>query len=69
MVWWSASVWYYLVPMSRKSPSSLSLRELLITIGVILITAWLGVLIPFLIGDRDGRLESEDVPAAVMSDD
>jgi len=57
------------VPMSRKSPSSLSLRELLITIGVILITAWLGVLIPFLIGDRDGRLESEDVPAAVMSDD
>ena len=69
MVWWSVSVWYYLVPMSRKSPGSLSLRELLITIGVILITAWLGVLIPFLIGDRDGRLESEDVPAAVMSDD
>lgn len=55
--------------MSRKSPSSLSLRELLITIGVILITAWLGIVIPFLIGDRDGRLETEDVPAATLVDD
>jgi len=59
---------YYQMRMSRKSPSSLSLRELVITIGVILITAWLGIVIPFLIGDRDGRLETEDVPTAALSD-
>jgi hypothetical protein len=55
--------------MSRKSPTTLSLRELLITIGVILITAWLGIVIPFLVGDQDGRLESEDIPAVVLSED
>ena len=61
--------WYYPLLMSRKSPSLSSLRELLITVGLIILAAWLGVLIPFLFGDRDGRLESEDVPAAMLVDD
>jgi len=55
--------------MFRKSPNSISTREPVITIGIILTAAWLGILIPFLIGDQDGRLETEDIPSAVLADE
>lgn len=47
----------------------MSTRELVITIGVILTAAWLGILITFLVGDQDGRLETEDIRAAVLADE
>ncbi|MFM7187071.1 MAG: hypothetical protein ACKO14_04580 [Armatimonadota bacterium] len=47
----------------------MSTRELVIKIGIISTAAWLGIVIPFLTGDRDGRLETEDVPTAALSDD
>ena len=55
--------------MERKDSNQLKPKDWAITIAIILIACWLGLLIPYLVGDQDGRLETEDAAVTITADD